>query len=312
MFKVRTIFALLLVTFSISSSTFASEESFAYRTGQIIGISQREYDPSTYLFELVTGSRFGHVGFVITGADIYRFRDVLLQDDDFVQFSTINKNIKDLIFVAESRPGELYDSGVSLTNIHDFMKSADVYSIIEPKEPLSDDQIVELILFTAKCCAKRIKGTLTYNHRQKMQITYSPTKLNCSEFIHWAFRKINIIIGRPQQMKTLNLDSLGCLFLIGAWIVGMYDKDAYVLSPKSIMQSAVNHAMLNPEPPMAIVHDGAHLAKTYSVAEIRRLWQKPRLNQGLFSKTKDDEPFEEICFKEPEQQAMTASGCFAL
>ncbi len=57
----------------ISSLAHAAPEfnpdNFSWRTGQIIGVSEVSFDASTFLFEIATGSRFGHVGIVYIDAN---------------------------------------------------------------------------------------------------------------------------------------------------------------------------------------------------------------------------------------------------
>ena len=56
---------LLLISFNIFAAPKFEHDKFQYQTGQIIAISETNYDASTFFFEAFTGSRYGHIGIIV-------------------------------------------------------------------------------------------------------------------------------------------------------------------------------------------------------------------------------------------------------
>lgn len=248
---------------------------FSFKPGMVIGISEVLYDHSTIAFELATGSRFGHVGVVLKIGKEWR--------------------------VAHSDPANAQwfgrRSAVSDSSLWDFLKKGYIpakkkflVSIIEPIEEIDADKLhhtfrQNYIRFSSERKeydpllqqevhhSVGIQHHFSYNFSQIYDPTEVKNRLNCSEFVHHLLKDYGLRVGHPQKMKTLNLNALNGVLLSSYLASGRYDDEALVLTPKSVMQSAVDHPVYNPDPVMRVTQvDALQVAKTYTSREIVQAW----------------------------------------
>ena len=182
--------------FFISSLSYAAVEfnpdNFSWKTGQIIGVSEVSFDASTFLFEIATGSRFGHVGIVYVDAN----NEVLVLESS-------PKDPK----VATSK------NGVKISKLQDFLDKSKVIedgkekyltTVVEPKESINSARLLEET-------QKLIDADTRYNYQQYQQNEKSGM-LNCSEFVYTIFKKLGIILSEPLTIKDLNFKAFQGVF----------------------------------------------------------------------------------------------------
>ncbi len=149
-------------------------DQIKWQTGQIIGISEPLEDPSTFFFEIVTGSRFGHIGIVVVAAD---GRKRIYHSDPKGKGAMISPLTEFL--------------NRSLDQNQQYQAA-----LVVPNELLNDDQRERLISVLERVVADRIP----YNHKQYM----NNSSMNCSEFVYHAFLKVGIELGFIEGAAAFN------------------------------------------------------------------------------------------------------------
>ena len=164
------------------------------------------------------------------------------------------------------------------------------FSIIQPKEDLSISEILTVWLYSSILRREKIP----YNYSQKE----SSNALNCSEFVHHAYELIGYEVGYRQSMSTLCTGALNGGLRAASMVTGLYQSDKEVITPKSVMQSALytqndslpEYAKTTPglrRGAMEIVANADHLgvADCPSDKVLYQEWEKtgylPRIVSGL-------------------------------
>ncbi|MAF91647.1 MAG: YiiX/YebB-like N1pC/P60 family cysteine hydrolase [Bdellovibrionota bacterium] len=187
----KAIFMLcLIVLFAKLSKAQVEMDKFISQaeTGQVIAISQANYDGSTFFFEAITGSRFGHIGVVVVE-------------------QAKKHGMADKVFVYHGTP-----------------PYAQKWSLKHFLESSMDDkgQVKANLLEMRKSLSKEQKNQLTKNLNQMIEqkIPYDffhdpvdDRMMDCSEFVHKAFLKIGIQLGKTETLADLNHRSFQGLLL---------------------------------------------------------------------------------------------------
>lgn len=183
------------------------------KTGQIIGISETQFDPSTFFFEVATKTRFGHIG-------------VVAVDDDgkpYVYHMTPEAGV-----IKGDLPGFLARASMK-------GDKANNIAIVQWKESLTSTESKKLIANADKLSKKN----LPYNFQQAFlaNTTIDSIKsLNCSEFVYILFKSIGRQVGKAVDFTKLNTGALNGT-LKKLWITH-YNPNAersQYISPASIM-----------------------------------------------------------------------------
>jgi hypothetical protein len=194
---------LLLMILSTLAQDIPAE--IVWKTGQVLAVSQREAEPSTVIFEFVTGSRYGHVGLVI------------IEDGKPVVYEATHPNVKK-------------------TSLDDFFSRVSVnssnqreFTLLEPAMDL--DPLEEANL--KKFVHKHVSDKTPYNYNG----VRTTGRLNCSEFVHDSFKAAGLPqLGHPQEARELNFGALGGRLkkLMGKKTIA---QDALIISPFSVVNS---------------------------------------------------------------------------
>jgi hypothetical protein len=236
------IFQLMLFYFLIFLNlSSAQAPQLAWKTGQVIAISQREAEPATMIFEFVTGSRYGHVGLVVVEEGIPWVFEATHPEvkktslEDFFQTVAINQN------------GEKE------------------FTILEPMRTLSTNEELTIKSFAKQHVNLRTK----YNYSG----VKNAGKLNCSEFIHEAYKTIGQSqVGAYQPARELNLNSLNGL-IKKLWGKRTIPRESQILSPFSIVKS----------PSLRVVQSTLSFERVLSDRELYLQW----VNSVSFQKFKE-------------------------
>jgi len=158
----------------LAQQSYPGLEDVTWETGQVIGISEMKSDPSTFIFEAGTGSRYGHVGIIA------------IEDTK--------------VFVYESTPPvaqrTLLSTFLSKTN-----KNSDGIleaTIIAPIVPLRSQESLKLI----RAMKKAVKKEVPYN----FSVIINDESMNCSEFVYKMFQNIKITIGEIETFSQMNIN----------------------------------------------------------------------------------------------------------
>ena len=180
-------------------------EKVRWQTGQIIGISEPLEDPSTFFFEIVTGSRFGHIGIV-----------AVTSDDSKLVYHSDPKGKGAMV----SPLGEFLERSLDQNQKHQA-------TLVVPNELGSDQQRETLTDVLKRMVAKRIP----YNKKQYM----NDRSMNCSEFVYHAFLKIGIRVGSIEGASAFNYGAFNG-GLSKYWNPQIPDGARYI-SPSSIISN---------------------------------------------------------------------------
>lgn len=177
---------LIILTFvsSAGASNYPpfQREIIQWKTGQIIAVSQMFHNPTTFIYEIGTGSRFGHLGLVSVEADG--------------------------IFVYEEEP-----PAAKKTPLEDFLKTATnpktqeiQATLLEPSQPITDRQ-AQLLVAAAK---EAVEKQIPYN----FNLVSNPQSMNCAEFMRFVFERAELgPIGELSDFKSMNTEAFdGKLF----------------------------------------------------------------------------------------------------
>jgi hypothetical protein len=189
---------------SVSAPAQALAPAHSYQTGQIIAISEMRIDPSTLIFEALTGSRYGHVGVVAQtpeGPMVYHANPPMVQKTPLADF--INRARVD----NQDRP--------QLT-------------ILETIKPLSDQESRDLTAHMEDMVVQKVP----YNY----SMILNDKSVNCSEFVHKVFAAISRAgIGDIETLGNANFGAFD-----GA-IAKLHSKwpplDSPAISPLSVVSS---------------------------------------------------------------------------
>ncbi len=193
----------LLLLFIFCLSVLASDfdpKNFKFESGQIIAISEAQIDGSTFIFEIGTGSRYGHIG-------------IIMED---------NKKF----YVYESAPPQ----GVQKTPLKQFLEKSKIgnsyaVTIAEPEfNPLRISELKDNLDYMV---SKKIK----YNFKQQM----NPNSLNCSEFVYTAFKEVDLELAPIETLKDLNLNAFDGLMYRAARF--KFTDESRFVSPAGIIRS---------------------------------------------------------------------------
>ncbi|MEO0337281.1 MAG: YiiX/YebB-like N1pC/P60 family cysteine hydrolase, partial [Pseudomonadota bacterium] len=177
------------------------------KSGQIIATSEVLYDGSTFIFEVATGSRYGHIGFVYVEKD-------------------------GSVTVYESTP----PIGASKTSVKEFLSRSIIEAdgaatyqaaILETRDALSAEKISAMKTEAEKLIEQR----LPYNYEQK-QVEDAK---NCSEFVHHIFTQVGIVLSKLETTADLNMNAFGGVLrqMLG---IDFSEEDRFV-SPAAIVFS---------------------------------------------------------------------------
>ncbi len=195
----------------ISLQSFATDPSTVkWKSGQVIGVSEVNSDPTTIIFELGTGSRYGHVGVV------------------YVEGPAVQGDLNN-VFVYEASP-----PNVQKTKLTDFLqrastdsKSKPEFTLIELKKELTSDEVKKLNGFMEEAIKKKVP----YNFSMEI----NPNTYNCSEFVMRSFESAGIKVGEIEKFSDQNINALqGQLMNI---YNGAKDPNMKVITPVSVMNS---------------------------------------------------------------------------
>ncbi len=149
-------------------------------------------------------------------------------------------------------------------------------SVIEPKEDLTPEQVQTIVFY----CLYLKQAGASYNYTQSEAGMFCQ---NCSEFIHNLFGQIGVQVGFKQRMGTLNTKAVGGALKNYGWLLGMYAPSKIVVTPKSVMQTAVTYTGEGPHSvgeneelpilPMRVVKTFDRLAIATTVSD-RTLWDE--------------------------------------
>lgn len=145
--------------------------------GQVLAMSEPRYDGSTFFFEAVTGSRYGHIGIVMKE--------------------------KDKWVVYEANPPI-----AGKVPLNDFLgrsldhKGQPQATLIGHKEPLTASEVTQLRTILESMLAKKIPYDFQHD-------ALNEKAMDCSEFVFRAFRKLKRPLGVLEGLKTLNTGSFG-------------------------------------------------------------------------------------------------------
>lgn len=198
---------LLLLISNVFAAMKFNPKTFKYKTGQIIAISETNYDPTTFFFEAFTGSRFGHIGIVVVEDG-----EVMVYEGNppYAQKNTIN----DFLARSVNDEGEYQ---ATVLGVYPRLKYAQRKKLVATVKEFVDKKV-------------------PYNFGQTM----TEGALNCSEFVHAAFKSVyRTTIGEPQTINELNRNSFsGELLNYWEMLTGAHvDESAKYLSPASIVFS---------------------------------------------------------------------------
>jgi hypothetical protein len=178
---------------------------FNWETGQVLAVSQREREPSTVLFEFLTGSRYGHVGLVVMENNypwVYEATHPTIQKvslEEFFEKVTLND------------------------------KGEKEFTLLKPFMSLESSEEEALKAFVNKHFDARTQ----YNYAG----TKTPGRLNCAEFVHEAFRSAGIkMVGSYEEARHLNLESLQGK-IMALWGKDHIKESSLIMSPFSIVTS---------------------------------------------------------------------------
>ena len=156
-------------------------------------------------------------------------------------------------------------------------------SVIEPDHDLTVTEVEKLLLFALYLHQAQSK----YNYSQSAAGVY---RQNCSEFVSCAFEKLGYQVGHKQRMDSLNIDVLNGGIKDIMSIKGVYSPEKIVITPKSVMQTAVpadEAQVLDTQLNQISMHivpelDRLNVAETISDKEIWSEWEKAgRLSRGF-------------------------------
>ena len=196
---------LTLLFFILTSLAQDYPAEIIWKTGQILAVSQREAEPSTVIFEFVTGSRYGHVGLVI------------IEDGTPMVYEATHPHVKKVTL-------KDFFSKVS-TNTSNQKE----FTLLEPAMDLEPQE--EFML--REYAQKQLDQKTPYNYNGAR----TPGRLNCSEFVHESFKAAGLPqLGYAQEARELNFEALGGRLknLLGKKGI---DPDALIISPYSVVNS---------------------------------------------------------------------------
>jgi hypothetical protein len=201
----------MIILFLFSFNLYATEfnpETFKFKNGQILAISQASTDGSTFLFEVATGSRYGHIGIVMKQ--------------------------KGKVFVFESTP----PNGVTKSPLKEFLKKSKIkkkYAATVLETNITYSQVFDL----ASELENLVKQKIPYNYKQSI----NPNSLNCSEFVHKAYKNIGIELSSIETLDDLNFKAFDGLVYDAFGF--RFDKSARFISPASIVRSNKTKVLAN-------------------------------------------------------------------
>lgn len=216
--------------------------------------------------------------------------------DHWVHRTQITKDEKPLLdhaIILEMAPGE---PAIKMSTTREFVKSSNDApygemspsfkkairsgntSIIEPKKDLTLDEIERILWYAFYLFSSDAK----YNYSQS---DAGLQKQNCSEFVCRAFEEVGIEVGHKQKMNSLNLNALGGGLKAGMTLTGKYNPNKVVITPKSVMQSGVEHD--DPVPfsniglrrnfmHVVVEFDRLNISTTLSDQQIWNEWEKAK------------------------------------
>lgn len=199
----KVVISLLFIFLSLP--VFASVTSdVEWKTGQVLLISEPAYDPSTLIFELATGSRYGHVGVVSVE--------------------------EDGVFVYHSDPPQ-----ANKIQLEEFLaRTQDIngdynYTLAESAKSLSKSEQVELVSEMNRL----VTLPTQYNFSQ---VKSDEGAMNCSEFVHYSFKSIGRSFGKYTTYSDLNFNGFDGMLLQFAQDMGIqFDEKSLFLSPMSLL-----------------------------------------------------------------------------
>ena len=188
-------------------------------------------------------------------------------------------------------------------NCFDYQNLSDAFwgvrtSVIEPTEGLKIEEVEKLVFYALYLT----QAEASYNHKHSHAGIY---KQNCSEFIYNAFAQIGYRVGHKQRMDSLNINTLGGGLRRAEWLRGLYRPGNIVITPKSVMQTAVPYKGSVPDPKdglkeidMRVVRELDHMKVADPVSE-QDLWNEWERGGYLFwtfrwVKTLLGNPFSEL------------------
>lgn len=225
----RFFIACLVPLFFSISTAWATpsfeHEKFNYETGQIIAVSETNYDASTFFFEAFTGSRYGHIGIVVVE--------------------------NGQVMVYESNPPHAQKTEIAafLSRSRD-EKGNFQATVLKLVKPLTATESASLVKAAKEIVAKKVP----YNFEQTM----NDKSLNCSEFVFKVFNSIKRTdVGEIQTIADLNRNSFGGQ-LLQYWEMltdEPIDEEAKYVSPASIVFAKSTEAVAANLPHDRIISD---------------------------------------------------------
>ena len=201
---------LLLVIFNTNSvfaaTSFPGLETITWKTGQVIGVSEMKSDPSTFLFEAGTGSRYGHVGLVVVEPDgvfVYEETPPNAQKSKIADF---------LARTATSTDGKLEAT------------------VIEPTLELNPADQEKLIATINEIIQKKTP----YNFK----IAMNADSMNCSEFVYHAFQSIGRNVGEIEPFSAMNIHAFQGMLMRFLGTGDGLNAQSKIVTPLSVIQSS--------------------------------------------------------------------------
>lgn len=232
-----------------------------WKTGQVLALSQLFYDPTTFLFEAGTGSRFGHVGLVSVESDG--------------------------VFVYEEAP-----PAASRTPLEKFLKTATDpqtkkvnATLLEYADSISEKQINQLVQ-----AAKDIVNKKTpYN----FSMVTNNTSMNCSEFVFYLFKTAGLkAVGEQADFESMNTKAFQGKLMELARINNT--KQGLSVTPASIVNSP-NLKVVSTNLPVEIVISEADILKTWktsgALSNMLDMFGLPSSVQDLLTQLASDKPY---------------------
>ncbi len=230
--RLLTFLYLSILSLSIVSAFASDPKKVEWKSGQIVAISEMLSDPSTFIFEIHTGSRYGHIGIIYVEAD-------------------------QKVSVYESAPPE----GVRKVSLANYLANATQskgqpeFTLLEPIAPLSPDEIVNL--------HAAMEGLLGIPYNQFAKMTKG--LLNCSEFVQKSFEQMGRNhIGEIQSLTDMNTAGKVAtqLLQISEMAGENYEPTDKFISPVSIVNSK-NVKMLVADLPVGKLISEDEVVKTW-------------------------------------------------
>jgi hypothetical protein len=198
----------LLLVFLVTTAAWGTyipfdAEKTQWKTGQVLALSQQLYDPTTFIFEVGTGSRYGHVGLVVVE--------------------------KAGVFVLEESPPHAKKTPVDIFLKTSLAKGVHQATLLEPIHDLTPDETNKIVTEGMRI----VDLQLPYNFSMVM----NKESMNCSEFVHHLFEYIGLAkVGLPEPFKNMNVGAFKGQLLALARINP--DKTGDSVSPAAIVNSS--------------------------------------------------------------------------